>query len=165
MNCSILVFNICEVAALVTSKPAIRVCAPWRRYKSPLSRKIFSCEREKLPALPGQSREGFPAIDFAHVYLTGSKQRLKQHGGGVRRRPHSLRFDPALELLVEPFEALVVRALRHLLGGKVKVKSRSPASSRLLATASCLSRHLRMKALRCFSISSEVTAGRPRHCA
>ena len=45
--------------------------------------------------------------------------------------------------------ALVVRALRHWLGGKrVKVKSLSPASSRLLATASCLSRHLRMKALR-----------------
>jgi hypothetical protein len=38
--------------------------------------------------------------------------------------------------------ALVVRALRHWLGGKrVKVKSRSPASSRLLATASCLSPH------------------------
>ena len=55
--------------------------------------------------------------------------------------------------------ALVVRALRHWLGGKrVKVKSRSPASSRLLATASCLSRYLRMKALRCFSISSGVFA-------
>jgi hypothetical protein len=35
-------------------------------------------------------------------------------------------------------------------------RGRSPASSRLLATASCLSRHLRMKALRCFSISSGV---------
>src|SRR5580658_8608741 len=59
--------------------------------------------------------------------------------------------------------ALVVRALRHWLGGKrVKVKSRSPASSRLLATASCLSRHLRMKTLRCFSISSGVFAARRR---
>src|SRR2546423_7354009 len=38
--------------------------------------------------------------------------------------------------------ALVVRALRHWLGGRqVKVKSRSPASSRLSATARCLSRH------------------------
>jgi hypothetical protein len=47
----------------------------------------------------------------------------------------------------------------HWLGGKrVKVKSGSPASSRLLATALCLSRHLRMKALRCFSISSGVSA-------
>ena len=45
--------------------------------------------------------------------------------------------------------ALVVRALRHWLGGRrVKVNSRSPASSRLSATARCLSRHLRMKALR-----------------
>jgi hypothetical protein len=33
-------------------------------------------------------------------------------------------------------------------GRRVKVKSRSPASSRLSATARCLSRHLRMKALR-----------------
>src|SRR3989442_10170948 len=45
--------------------------------------------------------------------------------------------------------ALVVRTLRHCPGGRrVKVKSRSPASSRLSATARCLSRHLRMKALR-----------------
>jgi hypothetical protein len=37
---------------------------------------------------------------------------------------------------------LVVRALRHWLGGKrVKVKSRRPASSRLLTTASCSSSH------------------------
>ena len=41
--------------------------------------------------------------------------------------------------------AFVVRALRHWLGGRrVKVKRRSPASSRLSATARCLSRHLPM---------------------
>src|SRR5438045_9473346 len=40
----------------------------------------------------------------------------------------------------------VVRALFHWLGGsRVKVKSRSPASSRLSATALHLSRHLRRK--------------------
>src|SRR5437660_11441218 len=45
--------------------------------------------------------------------------------------------------------ALVVRALFHWLGGsRVKVKSRSPASSRLSATALHLSRHLRRKARR-----------------
>src|SRR6266540_3320059 len=45
--------------------------------------------------------------------------------------------------------AFVVRALLHWLGGRrVKVNRRSPASSRLSATARCLSRHLRMKALR-----------------
>ena len=50
--------------------------------------------------------------------------------------------------------ALVVRALFHWLGGsRVKVKSRSPASSRLSATALHLSRHLRMKARRRSSIS------------
>lgn len=55
--------------------------------------------------------------------------------------------------------ALVVRALRHWLGGsRVKVKSRSPASYRLSTTARCLSRHLRMKALRRASISSRVPA-------
>jgi hypothetical protein len=42
----------------------------------------------------------FPGVDFAHIYLTGSSQRPKQHGDGVRRRQHSLRFDPAHELLV-----------------------------------------------------------------
>src|SRR5262249_42467788 len=42
--------------------------------------------------------------------------------------------------------ALVVRALFHWLDGKrVKLNKRSPASSRLSATARCLSRHLRMK--------------------
>jgi selenocysteine-specific elongation factor len=53
----------------------------------------------------------------------------------------------------------VVRALRHWLGGRrVNVKSRSPASSKLSPTARCLSRHLRMKALRRASISSGVAA-------
>src|SRR6516165_5310897 len=51
--------------------------------------------------------------------------------------------------------ALVVRALFHWLGGsRVKVKSRSPASSRLSATALHLSRHLRRKARRRASISA-----------
>jgi hypothetical protein len=53
--------------------------------------------------------------------------------------------------------ALVVRRLRHWLGGRrVKVKRRSPASSRLSATARCFSLHLRMKALRRTVISSGV---------
>src|ERR1700751_4664824 len=44
--------------------------------------------------------------------------------------------------------ALVVRPLFHWLpGNRVKVKSRSPASSRLSATALHLSRHLRMTLL------------------
>src|SRR6266699_4112562 len=53
--------------------------------------------------------------------------------------------------------AFVVRTLRHWLGGsRVKANKRTPASSRLSATARCLSRHLRMKALRWPSISSRV---------
>src|SRR5215831_7008784 len=45
--------------------------------------------------------------------------------------------------------ALVVRALFHwLMGNRAKVNSRSPASSRLSATALHLRRHLRIKARR-----------------
>jgi hypothetical protein len=48
--------------------------------------------------------------------------------------------------------ASVVRADFHCSSGsRVNVKSWSPASSRLVATASHLSRHLRMKTLRRFS--------------
>src|SRR3982751_4398028 len=55
--------------------------------------------------------------------------------------------------------ALVVRADFHWLGGsRVKVNSRSPASSRLSATARHLSRHLRRKALRRSAISVGVAA-------
>src|SRR4029077_4093578 len=55
--------------------------------------------------------------------------------------------------------ALVVRALFHwLTGNRVKVNSRSPASSRLSATALHLNRHLRMKARRRTSISAAEVA-------
>jgi hypothetical protein len=61
--------------------------------------------------------------------------------------------------------AFVVLALRHWVGGRrVKVKRRSPASSRLSATARWRSRHLRMKALRRDAISSAF-AENPRFCA
>ena len=54
---------------------------------------------------------------------------------------------------------LEVRAERHWLDGRrVKVNSRSPASSRLSATAWHFSRHLRRKALRRCSISSALSA-------
>ena len=49
------------------------------------------CGEIKL-LIDGFCGEGFPAIDFAHVDLSGSKQRPEQHGGRVRRRQHSLRF-------------------------------------------------------------------------
>ena len=55
--------------------------------------------------------------------------------------------------------ALLVRADRHWPGGRrVKVNSRSPASSRLSATARHFSRHLRRKALRRSSTSFGVAA-------
>ena len=52
-----------------------------------------------------------------------------------------------------------MRALFHWLGGNAaNANNRSPASSKLSATARCLSRHLRMNALRRVSISSGVSA-------
>src|SRR6516162_310029 len=98
--------------------------------------------------------EGLPPVDFAHGDLTRGEQCPEQHRCGLGRRQHGLGFDPALELFMEPLMALVVRTLFHWLrGSRVKVKSRSPASSRLSATALHLSRHLRRKARRRSSIS------------
>jgi hypothetical protein len=55
--------------------------------------------------------------------------------------------------------ALVVRAGRHWLSGnRVKVNSRSPASSRLSTTARHFSRHLRMNDLRRVSTPCDVPA-------
>ena len=55
--------------------------------------------------------------------------------------------------------AFVVRTDFHWLSGnRVKVNSRSPASSRLSATARHFSRHLRMNDLRRVSISFGVLA-------
>jgi len=55
--------------------------------------------------------------------------------------------------------AFVVRIDFHWLGGKrAKVNRRSPASSRLSATALHLSRHFRRKDLRLASMSLDVAA-------
>ena len=65
----------------------------------------------------------------------------------------------ALELFVQPLDRIrgahAAPLARRQTG---EGESRSPASSRLSATARCLSRHLRMKALRRASISSRVAA-------
>jgi hypothetical protein len=67
-----------------------------------------------------------------------------------------------LHALDDVSETLVVEApgdglASFWLGGsRVKVKSRSPAFSRLSATARHLSRHFRRKALRRFSICAAV---------
>ena len=54
--------------------------------------------------IDGLCRERLPAIDLAHVDLTGGEQRPEQHGRRVCRWQHGLRFDPALELLMQPFD-------------------------------------------------------------
>jgi len=52
----------------------------------------------------GLDGERLPAIDLAHVDLTGGEQRPEQHGGGVCGWQHGLGFDPSLELLVQPLD-------------------------------------------------------------
>src|SRR3984957_4521763 len=63
---------------------------------------VLSCEFNWL--IDGFSGKSFPAVDLAHTGLAGCQQRPEQHGGRVCRRQHGLRFDPALELLVQPFD-------------------------------------------------------------
>src|SRR6202035_4221532 len=43
---------------------------------------------------------------FAHCDLTRGEQRPEQHGSGFGRRQHRLGLDPALELLMEPFNRI-----------------------------------------------------------
>ena len=54
--------------------------------------------------IDGLSGERLPAIDLAHVDLSGGEQRPEQHGRGVCRGQHGLRLDPTLELLVQPLD-------------------------------------------------------------
>ena len=80
--------------------------------------------------------EGLPPVDFAHGDLTRGEQCPEQHRCGLGRRQHGLGFDPALELFMEPFDRVGGANALPLAGRQlVKVKSRSPASSRLSATA------------------------------
>jgi len=82
--------------------------------------------------------------------LIGASERRARHGDA--EQPCSLEVDDKLEL-AQLLRRKIGRLL-HWLGGRVK--SRSPASSRLSAAARCLSRHLRMKALRPAAIASCV---------
>ncbi len=109
--------------------------------------------------IDGFCGEGLPTINLAHIDLTGREQRPEQHRRRIGRWQHGLRLDPPLELFVQTFDRVRCLALRHWLGGRpVKVKRRSPASSRQSATGRWRSRHLRMKALRRVSISLAVAA-------
>jgi len=90
------------------------------------------------------------------VDLNGSEQSPEQqHRRGSAEG--SLRLDPSIELLVQLLDGAWWDG-RWLGGSRVEVKSRSPASCRLPTTVRCLSRHLRMKALRRVSILSRDAA-------
>ena len=54
----------------------------------------------------GFGGERLPTIDLAHVDLSRGKQGPEHHRGSVGRRQHGLRFDPALELLVQPLDRI-----------------------------------------------------------
>src|ERR1700704_2994402 len=58
------------------------------------------------PAINWLCGERLPAIDFAHVDLTGSEQRPEQHGCGLCGRQDGLRLDSSLELLVQPLDGV-----------------------------------------------------------
>ena len=47
-----------------------------------------------------------PSVDFAHGDLTSGEQRPEQHGCSLGRGQHGLGFDPAFELLVQPFDCI-----------------------------------------------------------
>jgi hypothetical protein len=88
-----------KIAGPILSSSATSAREMIEAEESPTNNYIILCGEIKL-LIDGFCGEGLPTIDFSHVDLTGSKQRPEQHGGRVRRRQHSLRFDPALELLV-----------------------------------------------------------------
>src|SRR6516162_8071655 len=50
--------------------------------------------------------QGLPAVDFAHCDLTAGEQSPEQHGCGLSRREDCLGLDPALELLMQPFDGV-----------------------------------------------------------
>jgi hypothetical protein len=97
-----------------------------------------------------------PSIDLAHVDLSGAQNSMAAvSADGSTVCVLILRLNSSRSRST----ALVVRTPRDWLGRRrVKVNKRSPASSRLSATARCLSLHLRMKALPRASISSCVLA-------
>jgi hypothetical protein len=80
--------------------------------------------------------ERLPTIDLTHVGLSRGKQSPNQHGCGVGRWQTVCVLIRRLNSSCSRSIALMVRALFHRLGGsRVKVNSRSPASSSLSATA------------------------------
>ena len=65
----------------------------------------FSGDEVKRHGFKGL-REGFPAIDLAHLDLAGGEQRPEQHGHGLCAGQHGLGLDPAPELPVQPFDGV-----------------------------------------------------------
>ncbi len=61
--------------------------------------------------------EGVPAVDPPQGDLAAGQQGPKQHAGGFGCGQGALGLDPALELLVQTLDPLVVRNDFHWLGG------------------------------------------------
>jgi hypothetical protein len=51
-------------------------------------------------------RQGFPAVDFAHLDLPRGPQRPEQHRHGLGAGQHGLRLDAAAKLLVQTFDGV-----------------------------------------------------------
>jgi hypothetical protein len=95
--------------------------------------------------------ERVPSVDFAHGDLTRGEQCPEQHRCGLGGWQHVRVLIRRLNSSWSRSIALVVRALFHWLrGSRLKVKSRSPASSRLSATFATV-RHRTIRSKGCLS--------------
>jgi len=63
----------------------------------------------------GRACQRLPSVDFAHGDPTGGEQLPEQHGCGLGRGQHCLGFDPAFELLAEPFDCVARERRRRQL--------------------------------------------------
>ena len=109
--------------------------------------------------LTGPCGECAPAFNPSHADLARSEECPEQHGGGVGRWQHGLRFNPAPEFLMQSFDDVgsaqsTPLTLREAREGEQARTGFLQAS----ATGRCLIRHLRTKALRRVSTSAAVLA-------
>ena len=111
----------------------------WKSGRRDLRRGEVTTSRGEIDRLIGERRgEGVPAVDLAHDDLPRGQQSPEERGRGLGLGQDGSRvLMRRLNSSCSRSMALVVRADFHWPGGRrVKVKSRSPASSRLSATMS-----------------------------
>jgi hypothetical protein len=107
----------------------------------------------------GTFKEGFSALELAHLDLAGSQQRPRQHGHGLCAGQLGLGLDTAAELFVQGSTALLAQSEFLYEGSRlVMVKSGPLASLRLSAKAQRFGPPFWRNALRLYSTSAAVSA-------